>query len=289
MPNNSTLPFQAVPGVGPLSTGDIYRRQHLNNRFGGNRMSGISVSVREPVVLLFHTEEPSQQFYEDGFDDDGVYWYSGEGTSGDMQWTNANRAIRDHMADGRDLLLFERVQRKDGLWRFAGPMRYLEHRIESRPDKQGDLREAIVFGLIEHLPIEADAPSMTTDVFDTGTADSIRQQIDDLTTGENLGPKERIQLVYYRSMLIVAYARKRADGTCEACSSPAPFATAVGDPFLEVHHLDRLADGGADRCDKVAAICPNCHRRIHYGADGADYNRRLAGRIATLEGVGDTN
>lgn len=233
---------------------------------------------------MFHTEEPSQQFYEDGFDEDGVYWYSGEGTAGNMQWTNANKAIRDHMADGRDLLLFERVQRKDGLWRFAGPMRYLEHRIESRPDKQGDIRDAIVFGLIEHLPIETDAPSPTLDVFDTQTAESLRKQIEAITASEVQTPKVRIQQVYYRSMLVAAYARKRAKGICEACSCPAPFKTAIGDPFLEVHHLDRLADGGADRCDQVAALCPNCHRHIHYGSDGADYNRRLAEAIAVMEG-----
>ncbi|MFC1652495.1 HNH endonuclease [Planctomycetota bacterium] len=37
--------------------------------------------------------------------------------------------------------------------------------------------------------------------------------------------------------------------------------------FLEVHHLFRLADDGPDIPDNVAAICPNCHRELHYGAD----------------------
>ena len=70
-------------------------------------------SKQEPVVLLFHTEEPAQQFYLDGFDANGIYWYSGEGTAGDMTWTPANRAVRDHVQVGNDLFFFQRVQRKD--------------------------------------------------------------------------------------------------------------------------------------------------------------------------------
>src|SRR4051794_10669169 len=101
MPAN--LRMDPVPGTGPLCPNAIYRRADLHARFGGNRYSGIVASKREPVVLLFHTEEPAQQFYRDGFDEDGVYWYSGEGTSGDMTWTSGNRAVRDHADIGHDL------------------------------------------------------------------------------------------------------------------------------------------------------------------------------------------
>src|SRR5438128_1300469 len=111
------LHIDAVPATGPLTLNAVYRRADLHTRFAGNRYSGIVRSGREPVVLLFHTEEAAQQFYSDGFDESGVYWYSGEGTSGDMEWTSANRAIRDHAEIGLDLFLLERAQRKDGLWR----------------------------------------------------------------------------------------------------------------------------------------------------------------------------
>jgi 5-methylcytosine-specific restriction protein A len=134
-----------LPAVGPLTLGAVYRRADLHARFGGNRFGGIVPSKREPVVLLFHTEEKAQQFYRDGLDADGIYWYSGEGTSGDMTWTSANRAVRDHMDLGLDLLQFERVQRTDGLWRFANMLLYQDLKLEPRPDKSGKTRMAIVF------------------------------------------------------------------------------------------------------------------------------------------------
>jgi 5-methylcytosine-specific restriction protein A len=277
--------YQTVPSVGPLELGAVYRRKHLNDRFGGNRMSGIVTSPREPIVLLFHTEEPSQQFYTDGFDSDGVYWYSGEGTIGDMEWTRANRAIRDHMTEGRDLLLFERVQRKEGLWRYSHAMRYLDYRQETRPDKEGHPRQAIVFGLITDSDLEspADAPQVDGS---PRSLESLREAISELAGLDGGTPAERIQRVYKRSAIVADYARARAAGICEACGIAAPFKSSSGEPFLEVHHIDRLADGGADSCEKVAAVCPNCHRRIHYGVDGAEYNHTLTQRIANLELAG---
>lgn len=35
-----------------------------------------------------------------------------------------------------------------------------------------------------------------------------------------------------------------------------------GQPFLEVHHIHYLSNGGNDTIDNVIALCPNCHRKI---------------------------
>jgi hypothetical protein len=157
---NAGIHHEPVPLAGPLSVGVVYRRADLHVRFGGSRFSGIVPSKQEPVVLLFHTEEPAQQFYRDGFDDNGVYWYSAEGSSGDMTWTPANRAIRDHAELGFDLLFFERAQRKDGLWRLSQIFYYFSHKKEPRIDKSGSVRSAIIFGL---LPVTKNSVAAETD------------------------------------------------------------------------------------------------------------------------------
>ncbi len=52
---------------------------------------------------------------------------------------------------------------------------------------------------------------------------------------------------------------------------------------LEVHHMYRLSDGGPDHPEHVAAICPNCHARIHRGVDGIEYNEILIEKILNKE------
>jgi HNH endonuclease len=38
--------------------------------------------------------------------------------------------------------------------------------------------------------------------------------------------------------------------------------------YLEPHHLRRVSNGGPDHPAHVISLCPNCHRRVHAGADG---------------------
>lgn len=72
--------------------------------------------------------------------------------------------------------------------------------------------------------------------------------------------------VFNRNPDVVAQVLHRADGICEACLQPAPFVKkSDGLPYLEVHHKIRLADGGDDSVDNAIALCPNCHRKSHYG------------------------
>jgi 5-methylcytosine-specific restriction protein A len=75
---------------------------------------------------------------------------------------------------------------------------------------------------------------------------------------------------YKRNPDIVVEALLRAAGHCERCSKPAPFSRASdGTPYLEVHHVKSLADGGEDTLQNVLALCPNCHREIHHGMTSA--------------------
>ena len=72
--------------------------------------------------------------------------------------------------------------------------------------------------------------------------------------------------VFVRNQDVVAEVLTRAGGHCEKCEAPAPFKRASsGQPYLEVHHRIRLADGGEDTVENALALCPNCHRASHYG------------------------
>ena len=69
----------------------------------------------------------------------------------------------------------------------------------------------------------------------------------------------------------------------EYCGDKASFVKANGLPFLEVHHLVRLADDGPDIIENAVAICPNCHRELHSGAEKAAKLAKTYDRIGRLE------
>lgn len=90
------------------------------------------------------------------------------------------------------------------------------------------------------------------------------------------------QIRFVRDPEVIAWVLLRADGRCEACGEPAPFFRTDGTPFLEVHHLRPLAEGGPDTVSNALAACPNCHRRLHHAQDRVAYRRTTLKRIDGL-------
>ena len=74
--------------------------------------------------------------------------------------------------------------------------------------------------------------------------------------------------IFLRDAGVVEAAKQRAAGRCEHCQADAPFLTGAGLPYLEVHHVVPLSRDGEDRLENVLALCPNCHRKAHFGATG---------------------
>jgi 5-methylcytosine-specific restriction protein A len=87
---------------------------------------------------------------------------------------------------------------------------------------------------------------------------------------------------FARDPLVRAWVLEASGGTCEACSAPAPFMDGRGQPYLEVHHVVTLAEGGPDTVENAVAVCPNCHRRLHLGNDRDEVRSRLYQRVQRL-------
>jgi len=81
-------------------------------------------------------------------------------------------------------------------------------------------------------------------------------------------PKKKLVLTiaYDRNPEVVSKVLERANGICEMCNKKAPFVKAKdGLPYLEVHHKVQLSNDGDDTVENAIALCPNCHRKEHYG------------------------
>ena len=76
-----------------------------------------------------------------------------------------------------------------------------------------------------------------------------------------------ISYAFVRNPDVVAEVLLRASGKCERCYQDAPFKRKNDSkPYLEVHHIVQLAKGGEDTVSNALALCPNCHRYLHFGS-----------------------
>lgn len=87
---------------------------------------------------------------------------------------------------------------------------------------------------------------------------------------------------FKRDPSVKAWVLEEAKGVCECCNKKAPFLDADGSPFLEIHHIRRLADQGSDTVSNAVALCPNCHRELHYGQQAMVLVEKLYFQVGRL-------
>ena len=82
-------------------------------------------------------------------------------------------------------------------------------------------------------------------------------------------PEQQIVLtrVFKRNPDVIAEVLLLANGVCQGCDQVAPFLRADGRPYESALHCCSLAEGGADTVENAIALCPNCHKERHYGAN----------------------
>lgn len=127
--------------------GQVYRRTELHKQYGGQRQGGISTPQHHKIILLITGNSGRQHGYEDGWGKDGIYMYTGEGQYGHMQFAHGNRAIRDHVDEGKSLHLFEQQKGDKRFLRYLGEMESIGFEYRDTADTAGKIRKAIVFKL----------------------------------------------------------------------------------------------------------------------------------------------
>lgn len=131
---------------------------------------------------------------------------------------------------------------------------------------------SVVASFSPHLARTVDLKAQQT-AFSLAVARSLRDSSEARRARLKDAPKAPIRLLatvtaFVRNQDVVAEVLFRATGTCEGCNNAAPFLRRNdGTPYLEVHHKQQLSAGGEDTVENAIALCPNCHRKIHFGAD----------------------
>lgn len=137
-----------------------------------------------------------------------------------------------------------------------------------------------------YLVRKSDGWHAIRDDIDSGTLINLADEIDvsgNSTQYGSIAPQklEKIISVYGRDVRVVAQALLFAEGKCELCEEPT-FLKKNGKPFLEIHHVLPLADGGSDTITNTAALCPNCHKEIHFGAQSDILTDKLYDQLPRL-------
>jgi 5-methylcytosine-specific restriction enzyme A len=273
--------------------GAEYDRDELLH-FTGSRLiqSGIIWGPKEPNCLIVTTggKHATHAGYQDEKNTDGSWFYIGQGSEGDQFVQKKANAL---LVDGiRNILLFStrepnvrEVKTKGNrrkFYRYEGMFNALSWDFVSPSTGKRKGNQLIQVHLFPASNIYAQETMLIAgEHMNQPSLKKMKAEIQQL----NQQKKARLTIVeyQYRSKLIKQYALGRANGTCELCGNEAPFLSSANNPFLEVHHILKLADDGPDSCENVAALCPNCHREAHFGKERSIILEKLKIIIQTKE------
>lgn len=128
----------------PFIPEQIYnRRKDIHAIYGGNWQSGICPTSKYNYIFIFSGKSGKQHGYEDGWDNQNIFTYTGEGQIGDMQFTRGNLALRDHLKNGKRVFLFESEAK--GLVKFKSELEFFDADYFETLDTNLNLRIGIKF------------------------------------------------------------------------------------------------------------------------------------------------
>jgi 5-methylcytosine-specific restriction enzyme A len=261
----------------PLIPGDEITNGKLVRIFQCSSQGGMRRSLKTGTLVVVSNHVSS--IYGDRWEKDVLY-YTGMGQTGDQSLKgNQNKTLYESRTNGVEVHLFEVF--KNGRYTYAGEVELGVPPYEERqPDVNHNMRNTWIFPLV--LKSGNGPKAVSLEDFRGVQKTHIKRvskysdsQLFALLPAEGNKPSKRItqSYEYSRDPHVVTAALRRAMGVCQLCNGPAPFVKKDGTPFLEVHHIQPLAEDGEDSLTNCVALCPNCHRKVHALKEPADLKK----------------
>ena len=248
--------------LGQAITNDELRTIFICGNMGGMRRSKTTNSL---VIISDHTKG----LYEDKWFGDTLH-YTGMGKKGD-QGINAsqNRTLNESNTNGVDVFLFEVFESNKYIYRGQVKLSETPYQ-EKQKDEDGILRNVWVFPV---KVVDNHEVTIEKEIIDNNykKKEKKAKRLSDAEIEEKAKESQSTKTsvrtttsqTYERNAYITEYAKRRANGICQLCNTPAPFKNRLGEPYLETHHIEWLSKGGADIIENTVALCPNCHKKMH--------------------------
>ncbi len=262
--------FDPGISVGKELTNDEMRILFKCANMGGMRRSK---STNTLVIISDDTKD----LYCDEWKN-GVLHYTGMGKIGDQILEgNQNGTLYHSNTNGVEIHLFEVM--KKSVYTYRGIVKLVDKPYQAlQPDDNGNMRKVWIFPVKPIInPGEVTELSEREIIKLSNKELSRRSQ----TIQIERQPQRTETTTYYRNPYLKEIVKRIAEGKCQFCGNKAPFQDKNNKPYLEEHHVKRLADGGTDTIDNVVAICPNCHRKMHVLNEETD--------VILLEGIAAQN
>ena len=268
--------------ISDLVPGQVYTNLDITEAFKCSPQGGMRRAKATNSLVIFALHHKS--LYSDEWNND-IMHYTGMGQVGDQSINfGQNKTLAESNTNGITVYLFEGYE--DKAFIYDGIVKLVDAPYEAMElDSNSDLRKVIKFPikLVNGKMVVPSSKMLSTS--HNNKAKIVRGIPDDklkkaAEKAGNINPKQSksTATAYERDELVAGETKRRANGVCDLCGCQAPFNNKDNEPYLECHHVKRLADNGPDMIYNTVALCPNCHKKIHILNLKSD-NKKLVNKI----------
>jgi 5-methylcytosine-specific restriction enzyme A len=263
-----------------LKVGDKITNKKLSKIFSVDNNRGMRRSKKNNCLVLIANHTNNK--YHDRWGKEGTeFYYTGMGKDGDQRLDyDQNKVLYNSAKSKTKLYLFEVFKKNEYTYQGRVILEREPH-VEKQEDEHQHLRKVYIFP----LKLKDSGSQVPTELSDMDNLQesqkrkckkySIAELRNITKNSKNKLPSERrvISTHYERNQYIVECTKKLAEGVCDLCNEQAPFKNRKREPYLEVHHINWLSKGGEDSMCNVAALCPNCHKKMHILKNNAEIEK----------------
>lgn len=249
-----------------LKQGDVIYNNELCEIFKCSPQGGMRRSLTTNTLILISSPRNT---YNDRWIDK-IFHYTGMGLTGNQEINySQNKTLANSTLNTIVVLLFEVFIPKE--YTFIGQVELAgEPYQEEQLDQKNNLRKVWIFP----LKLKGNSsPLILPETFFNSIEEEKERYAQKISNEElstsvkisnrNPGTRPVATNRYERNPYVCEYAKRRANGICQLCETPAPFKDKNNNPYLESHHIVWLSKGGEDSIENTVALCPNCHRKMH--------------------------
>lgn len=272
-----------------IKIGQIIDNSKLTSEFGCAPQGGMRRSKNTNTLVLISNHLASKDKIYDDKKIDGIYHYTGMGQVGDQSiYFSQNKTLLESKKNNVGLHLFEVFKPRQ--YTYMGCVElHGEPYAEEQIDAKGRPRKVWMF------PLKLLEESNPATYLDIETILKLNKEQEEAVTklsydelksravyyGKEASSRKVFSQTYIRNPYVAELTKRRSNGSCELCNSEAPFRDSLGRPYLESHHIVWLSNNGPDTIQNTAALCPNCHKKMHIVNDKND--KELLTRLRSVE------
>lgn len=196
-------------------------------------------------------------------------FYTGMGLVGNQKLERQNKTLYYSNNTDIEVHLFE--INEPTIYKYMGRLELIgKPFLEEQNDKENNKRKVWIFPL---KLIDYPEETLITEEEFRRSQEECEKEVKELRKEDiekkarqssgNAKTRKVTSNVYERDLYVAELVKINAKGICQLCENRAPFRKRNGDPYLEVHHIEWLSDGGKDIIENTTALCPNCHKKMH--------------------------